>query len=90
MLTSRIKLSSGLDPLDPTPKKVLTTPCQDVSDIGADFAYETYSGVGSPIGDLSKSLENKNNNNNKANKNNNKILTKTRKEEEQQQQEEEE
>ena len=32
--------------LDLTPKKVLT-PCQDLSDIGADFAYKTFFGVGS-------------------------------------------
>ena len=31
---------------DPTPKKVLT-PCQDLSVIDADFAYKTFSGVGS-------------------------------------------
>ena len=32
---------------DPTPKKVLTRR-QDLSDIGADFAYKTFFGVGSP------------------------------------------
>ena len=31
---------------DLTPKKVLT-PCQDLSDIGTDFACKTFSGVGS-------------------------------------------
>ena len=43
------ELSSGLDPLrfkDPTPKKVLTLR-QDLSDIGPDFAYKTFFGVGS-------------------------------------------
>ena len=31
---------------DPTPKKVFP-PCQDLSDMGADFTYRTFFGVGS-------------------------------------------
>ena len=49
MFHKSFTLSLGLDPLifgDPTPKKVLT-PCQDLSDIGADFGYKTFFGVGS-------------------------------------------